>query len=90
MNIIKEFKVLMLTLILGLILLITIGCTTTSEGSSIKQDRFVQISNEYHFYVIYDKATKVQYAVSKGGYNSGNVTLLVDSEGKPLLYKEEY
>lgn len=90
-KIIKEYKGILLTLLIVLISIVVIGCTTTSEGNSIgKVDRFVEIANEYHFYVVYDRKTKVQYAVSKGGYNSGNVTLLVDSEGKPLLYEEEY
>lgn len=35
--------------------------------------------------VVYDSETGVEYAVSKDGL----LTLLVDKEGKPLIYKKE-
>ena len=41
------------------------------------------------YQIIYDKYTKVMYSVSDGGYNEGVLTLLVDADGKPLLYTEE-
>ena len=37
---------------------------------------------------VYDRTTKVQYAVSDGYYNMGIITCLVDAEGKPLLYND--
>ena len=37
---------------------------------------------------VYDRTTKVQYAVSDGYYNMGTITCLVDAEGKPLLYND--
>ena len=37
--------------------------------------------------VVYHKGTKVMYAVSTGSYNNGTFTLLVDQDGKPMLYK---
>ena len=37
--------------------------------------------------VVYHKDTKVMYAVSSGGYNSGNFTLLVNSDGSPMLWE---
>lgn len=38
--------------------------------------------------IVYHKDTKVMYAVSKGGYNSGNFTLLVNPDGSPMLWEE--
>lgn len=35
-----------------------------------------------------DKETGVMYAVSNGGYNSGTFTLLVDENGKPLIWED--
>lgn len=49
--------------------------------------RFRTIRTEEWFTIVYDFETKVQYAVSTGSYNRGILTMLVDSEGKPLLYK---
>ena len=72
-------------------LLLGIICLT---GCSVKTDsdyaRFVSIgSSGYCFNVFYDRTTGVEYAVSCGAYNSGTVTLLVDADGKPLIYKGE-
>ena len=57
-------------------------------NSNASDDRFVLISNEGIFDIYYDKETKVQYSISRGSYNQGNLTVLVDAEGKPLLYQE--
>lgn len=38
--------------------------------------------------IVYHKDTKVMYAVSRGGYNSGNFTLLVNPDGSPMLWEE--
>lgn len=59
------------------------GCTETT-GSN--QKRFVHLNRETNFSIYYDTETKVEYAVSESSYNYGNVTVLVDAEGKPLLY----
>lgn len=36
--------------------------------------------------VVYDTRTGVEYWLSCGTYNSGSLTLLVDKDGKPLIY----
>ena len=48
---------------------------------------FVLIEETGVWKVVYHNETKVMYAVSAGGYNMGIFTLLVDRDGKPLLYK---
>lgn len=58
------------------------------EESKVNEERFIrlekrQINSRSILYVYYDKETKVQY-----GYTTeGGLTLLVDQEGKPLLYE---
>ena len=37
--------------------------------------------------IVYHRDTKVMYAVSAGGYNSGNFTVLVNPDGSPMLWK---
>ena len=49
----------------------------------------VQVEAAGNYCIVYDKYTKVMYAVSNGGYNSGNFTLLVTADGKPLLYEPQ-
>lgn len=73
-------------LLLGIICLT--GCAVKTESDS---ERFVGIDSGgyYNFYVFYDRTTGVEYAVSCGAYNSGVVTLLVDADGKPLIYEGE-
>ena len=38
--------------------------------------------------IVYHKETKVMYAVSCGSYNYGNLTVLVDADGKPMLWED--
>lgn len=53
------------------------------------ENRFALVSSEPDFNIYYDKKTKVMYAISDSPYNRGNVVLLVDADGKPLLYEGE-
>ena len=93
----NKLKIVLLGIMVlsGLVLLT--GCTTNdvtvqtaySGGKeNTYTNRFVKIDSEPNFDVIYDKETKVMYTVSNCYRNSGNVTLLVDAEGKPLLYQK--
>ena len=81
-------------LVMGLALLMS-GCVikvTDNTGTATKDSSsmFVTVENinKYYCYVVYHKDTKVMYAVSDGHYNRGNLTLLVDADGKPLLWEE--
>lgn len=73
---------------------ILLCCLTACSGIEVKEEekredgRFVRIEKNEYFITVYDKNTKVQYAVSNGYYNAGTVTVLVDAEGKPLLYND--
>ena len=62
---------------------------TVSNASILRGGKFFTVSNESSFRVVYDKDTMVMYTVSEDKYNSGNLTLLVDKDGKPLLYQGE-
>ena len=82
-------KILISILIVSLIVLFTyIFKDIIIVNSNASDERFVLISSEGIFDICYDKETKVQYSVSRGSYNQGNLTVLVDDEGKPLLYQE--
>ena len=50
---------------------------------------FVEVETAKTWKVVYDKETKVMYAVSDGNYNWGNFTLLVDENGNPKLWDGE-
>lgn len=82
----KYVSIIILSLISLITLMILSGCNV-SMGETEK--RFILVSDEGTFRIYYEKSTKVMYSVSNGYYNFGTVTLLVDQEGKPLLYKGE-
>ena len=72
------------------------GCSLPAYDEKTVSDdenvRMVQISVEKNGYIVFDVETGVQYWRSNGGYTKGNLTMLVDAEGKPLIYEgwEEY
>ena len=76
------------------IMLLVAGCAKVEKANSQKKkpdniSRFVEVEYAAMWEVVADRETGVMYAVSNGGYNHGTFTLLVDADGKPLIYKEE-
>lgn len=69
------------------------GCgakmSTTNDAAVNGGDRsmFVLIEKTEYYKIVYHHDTKVMYAISNGGYNRGNFTVMVDKYGKPLLYQ---
>ena len=49
----------------------------------------VYIGQPRYGYIVYDSQTNVEYWLSRDPYNSGSLTLLVDAEGKPLIYNAD-
>lgn len=78
-----------LSIIIGIVLITSMFCIFINSGKvDAKIDsRFAFVNSEPYFNIYYDKKTKVMYAVSDSQYNRGNVVLLVDADGKPLLYE---
>jgi len=67
---------------------------TDRDDDEGPEDRFFRIPSydlpedwSETFEVIVDRETKVQYLCSTEGYG---LTPLIDSEGKPILYKDKY
>lgn len=68
------------------------GCSANPAERTYTDDvpsRFVIIEQSDFWAVAVDQETKVMYAVSASSYNSGTFTMLVDSDGTPLLYEGE-
>lgn len=49
---------------------------------------FIEVEDGFYYKVMYHRKTKVMYIMSAGGYNYGNVTVMVDANGLPLLYED--
>ena len=64
---------------------VLIGC---AQVDAMNEKCFKTLYEEDCGRVVYDTRTGVQYWMSLGTYNCGNLTLLVDENGKPLLYNE--
>ena len=80
-------KILFITL-MSIMLCFIVACENLNAETE-ERSRFVRIGEYRDFIVImYDRDTKVQYAMSYDRYNRGTITVLVDAEGKPLLYEE--
>ena len=79
-----------IALILIVVSLMTLtACATKREREVVKgeKSRMVYLEETGAYCIVYDRETKVMYAVSNSGYNYGNFTLLVDANGNPLLYQ---
>lgn len=81
-------KRLIVVVLAAVMLLSLSACATKRTKEVIKggTSRMVYVEETNNYCIVYDKYTKVMYAVSNGGYNCGNFTLLVTADGKPLLY----
>lgn len=74
----------MLAVIVGMIAGFLAGC---NKSSAMSEECFKTLFKEDYGKVVYDTRTGVEYWMSVSGYNCGNLTLLVDENGKPLIYR---
>lgn len=82
-------KKIIFIIVLVLIAVMLSGCSSTVTEKRIeKESLFIIVENAGMYSVLYDKETKVMYAVSKYGSGSGVFTLLVNTDGSPKLWKE--
>ena len=81
-----------------MIAILTFCLFLTGCGAKMESVEDLDVSNESMFVIVekgmdydivYHRDTKVMYAISYGGYNAGDFTVMVDKYGKPLLYQED-
>lgn len=87
----KIIKVVLVSIVMSLIMIFSVGCIENSPDNTITAgDRFVILKERTTantvYVEMYDKNTKVMYVYIKLAY-SGSLTMLVDSDGSPLLYQ---
>lgn len=83
--------------ILALVMCLSLtACTTYSDhvksvvtDVNLEESKFKQVEDNSIFAIVYDIDTKVMYSISKGGYNQGTLTMLVNADGTPKLYEED-
>ena len=85
-------KILCLAIVIMLVLFCA-GCGATMQTTEDIKDEptnvsmFVLIEQGDSYKIVYHKETKVMYAISTGYYNQGNFTIMLDADGKPLLWE---
>lgn len=84
----KKIKISLL-IIIGIILTGWLLKDVTISNNYAENKRFVTIQKEPNGKVMYDKQTKVEYFMFGGYKDGGGITVLVDKDGKPLIYREE-
>lgn len=75
---------------------VLMGCAGVAEAERVYdvesedlRSMFVIVENGTLWDIVYDKETKVMYAVANYGSGSGQFTLLVDENGNPKLWDGE-
>lgn len=74
-----------------MMMLLSLSACATKQTREIidgETSRMVYVEETSAYCIVYDKYTKVMYAVSNAGYNCGNFTLLVNADRSPLLYTD--
>ena len=85
----KKIGASLIAIIISILVSLLLKNIIPTPDSYANADRFIKIDDQGTYYVVYDIETKVEYVVSNGQYNRGAFTLLVDKDGKPLIYGEE-
>ena len=63
-----------------------VGCSTTSK-EELSKSTFIELSVEKYGSVLVDKETRVMYWNTEGNRNYGALTLLVNPDGTPRIWK---
>lgn len=85
----SKFIATIIAIALVVVVLFFVGCDNTNNSVKASDDVFVMVSKNFSYAVVYDRETKVMYAISDASYNQGNFTMLVNADGTPKLYKGE-
>ena len=84
--------IISLLIMIGIVLTGWLLKDVTISNNYAENERFIQIYNQSSmnddFRIYYDKKTKVMYLILDI-YKGGGITVLVDKDGKPLIYGEE-
>lgn len=80
-----------LIIVMYILMLTLTACDEYGEKSITDDTSMFEIveGNSFSLWrVVYNKETKVMYAVSNGSYNAGTFTLLVNPDGSPMLWEK--
>lgn len=78
-----------LLIVLCLFLCSCSSSVSTEHEKAQERSMFIKLESTSNWEIVYHRETKVMYAVSKGYYNSGTFTVLLDADGTPMTYEGE-
>ena len=58
-----------------------------AEASKSEYSMFIKLEGTTYYDIVYHKTTRVMYAISRGLYNQGTFTVLLDVDGSPMVYE---
>ncbi len=85
----SKFIATIIAITLVVVVLFFVGCDNTNNSAKADDSVFITVSYKSEYQIVYDKETKVMYAMSDGSYNRGSFVMLVNADGTPKLYKGE-
>lgn len=60
-----------------------------TEASKSEYSMFIKLESTGIYDVVYHKTTRVMYAISRGGYNQGTFTVLLNADGSPMIHESK-
>lgn len=85
----SKFIAIIIAITLVVVVLFFVGCNNTNNSVKADDSVFITISYKAEYQIVYDRETKVMYAMSDASYNRGNFIMLVNADGTPKLYEGE-
>ena len=80
---------MMAVLVFGLTFVVDRFLMNPEKYTSTSENGFIKLQDWGDNFVMYDKETRVQYFAFADYNYGGGITVLVDADGKPLLYEGE-
>lgn len=82
-------KKIILAVLLAVMMFVLCACSTGQDKEVQTEDGLFMVYHAYNNgYVIVDTQTNVMYWMSTGSYNHGTLTLLVERDGSPKIYRD--
>jgi hypothetical protein len=60
-----------------------------NNSKNASESMFVKVEQGDSYRIVYHRGTKVMYVISNRPGNNGTFTVMLDANGKPLLYQED-
>ena len=82
-------KILLILLLLIMPVMVLCGCASEAKSSSSDNEHlfvavdYFYVDSSYDYHVLVNKRTRVMYL----SQDNGGIVVMVDAEGKPLLWK---